>query len=550
MAHLIRDIDHRLAVALRLQEARTAREVGLIASEITQTQSTFAVHEDEDRLRVVWTQSHRLRPDQYIEGALEQTVAWSLSAHGARYGLWFHHIDASNPNPDIAWLRELTGRALHRTMVYEGLIAARDSAQLHIDQLANLATVVSTLDPAAALQSLMHAAVSMTDSETGFAIVCRPNACDITVDWGLGPVLDELRLKSSDDSLLSAVLRGETYILQDAEQVDATLKTAPCLETLTNLWGLPLLHQGQCLGTLILVNSKSAYSFVEPQIESALKIGSTALQNALLHQGSLEREKLLEQLRVAGEIQRKLLPAGSGAIGNLQFAASAVPCDACGGDYFDHIALKSGRIALILGDVTGHGVPAAILVTAAQATVRAVLDTESDLSVAVHEMNRLFNREFTEDRFITLVVLLIDPETGRLEYVNAGHAPPLFIYRAREATIEEFKSTGPPLGMLPGVPYDTGVIEPLGPDDGIYILSDGIHEAVSQTEGMLGLDRTKEFIHEHRALRPQEFVARLQSYVADYVAPGARNDDSTVLCVRPNHQNGEASTSLQTSNPS
>ncbi|MEO1337347.1 MAG: SpoIIE family protein phosphatase, partial [Myxococcota bacterium] len=324
-----------------------------------------------------------------------------------------------------------------------------------------------------------------------FAIVKRSDAKDATVDLGLGPVLDELRLAASDERLLKSLVRGEALILQDADQVREALQATESLEALANLWGLPLIHQGHCLGALVLVNCKSPYSRVEPQLDSALRIGATALQNALLHPASLEREKLLEPLRVAGEIQRQLLPAGSGRVGPIEFAASAVPCDACGGDYFDHVVLKNGRIALVLGDVTGHGVPAAILVTAAQATVRAVLDTESNLGAAVLEMNRLFNREFTDDRFITLIILLIDPDTGRIEYANGGHAPPLFVYRAQQDAVEEFTATGPPLGMLPGVPYGTGMIDALGPNDGIYILSDGIHEAVSEAEGMFGMEQTK-----------------------------------------------------------
>ncbi len=527
-------MDTRIDLAIALQEARTVDEVASIAVQTTAGTSSFVVSRSDGTHQILWSQMPDLTASQVTAFGLSQSsqtgLSWPLVAYGVPFGHWIHH--GSPPESDVAdWARRLVGSALHRVMVSEGLLSERNDAEIRLDQMLCVSEAVASLDPQTVLNTCLKTAVSITGADVGYAVASPPSGASLTSDWGLGPVIESIRLKAGL-SLPEAMESGHRLRLRTAFAVREAIADTEMRDNLDSLWMEPIEYNGVPLGSVVVVNVDHEDTSVAEQLAAVLRLGATSLQNALLHQQILEQQKLEEQLKVAGEIQQGLLPPPAGRIRRLAFAASAVPCDACGGDYYDYFELDDDRTAFVLGDATGHGVPAAIMVTAAQAAIRAVLENTSDLRSACKKLNRIFNRDFVEDRFITLVILIHRDSTGEVHYVNAGHVPPLLVYRKQADRVEEGRTTGPPLGMLPEISYGVESIEPLAAGDRLVLLTDGVHEARHPESGMFGLERTKALIKAHAAKPPGAFVDIVQSDIQAFMSPASRSDDTTVLCIQ------------------
>lgn len=203
-----------------------------------------------------------------------------------------------------------------------------------------------------------------------------------------------------------------------------------------------------------------------------------ALENARLHESLVARAGLERDLRLAHQVQMSFLPKKPPQVAGYEFYAHYEPAQEVGGDYYDFIPLPEGRLAAMLGDVAGKGVPAALLMAKVSSDARFTMLTEKAPSQAVYRLNELMQEAGMLDRFVTLAAGVLDPAAHQVTFVNAGHLPPL-IYRKATGTIEEattLEVAGFPLGVADGFPYDSVTVE-LQPGDVVTIFSDGVTEA-------------------------------------------------------------------------
>jgi serine phosphatase RsbU (regulator of sigma subunit) len=199
-----------------------------------------------------------------------------------------------------------------------------------------------------------------------------------------------------------------------------------------------------------------------------------------------------------------------------------------GGDYYDYVALPDGRFAVVLGDVAGKGVAAAIIMAKLSSDVRFALATEPDISRVVHYVNRAFSAQDLEDRFVTMIFALVDPRTNAVTLANAGHMAPL-LRKADGSVVEVAEEiSGLPIGVFDGYEYESHTFE-LGPGESLTVYTDGFSEAMNSDRDLYGTER----IVAQVAL-PAPGVAEVGKNVLDdvqkFVAGFAQSDDMCLAC--------------------
>lgn len=241
------------------------------------------------------------------------------------------------------------------------------------------------------------------------------------------------------------------------------------------------------------------------------------------------RGRYLEsELLLAKRVQRDLQPKPHSLSADVIFAASAVAADHVGGDFYDIFEAAPGKTAIVLGDVSGKGVSAALLVSVLQGAIRS--STSSRNESACDRINRMLCELTARARFATLFWGVFDAETSTLRYVNAGHAAPILI-RHGQNRIERLDQGGPVLGLLPSARYSAGSIKIEGLDT-LILYSDGVNEAANENEEEFGEDRIKELISHAEEATPADLCERIMSQVAAFASAGPTPDDRTLMVVR------------------
>jgi serine phosphatase RsbU (regulator of sigma subunit)/anti-sigma regulatory factor (Ser/Thr protein kinase) len=319
---------------------------------------------------------------------------------------------------------------------------------------------------------------------------------------------------------------------------------------------IPLVNQGELLG---LMNLGPRLSDQDYSSDDRVLLNNLATQTApavrvaqLVRQQKLEaqaRERLEQELRIARLVQQTLLPQELPTLEGWHIAAHYRPARSVGGDFYDFVQYSDGRLALVIGDVTDKGVPAALVMASTRATLRGVaLDYTAEhnsSSSATHpgeileRANDLIVPDIPPKMFITCFYAILDPRTGILVYANAGHDVP---YVRRGDTFIELRARGMPLGLLPGMPYEVQELQ-LEPGDSILFYSDGLVEAHNPTREMFGFPRLSEYVATHTG-----GAALIESLLEDleiFTGPNwEQEDDVTLVTLERNSSAAHTRTSL------
>ena len=239
-----------------------------------------------------------------------------------------------------------------------------------------------------------------------------------------------------------------------------------------------------------------------------------------------DRVQVRDELEVARQLQSDLLPRDAPAIDGYRFAFSYRSANTVGGDYYEFLSLSDGRLALAVGDASGHGIAAAMVMAISNATLRLAVDTDPAPPAVAEMMNRALMGTGGPRSFLTLFYALLEPSEGRLEYVCAGHPFPLL--RRREGAIVKLGSGSLPLGLRPHLDFDTGT-EEIRPGDLLLLYTDGIPEALNQEGDAFGFDRL------HRCLQPggspRDVHDRLVAEVEQFEDRGEHDDDRSLVVI-------------------
>jgi len=253
-----------------------------------------------------------------------------------------------------------------------------------------------------------------------------------------------------------------------------------------------------------------------------------SLENRYLHRQALEKQKIEQDIAVAASIQQRILPKTLPRVEGYDIAGINIPSRSVGGDYYDCIPLAGGRLALVIADVAGKGVPAALLVSSFHAYLSAFLEAPVEPAALAARLNNVVVRASTEDKFITAFFAVLDPSSGALETVSAGHNP-VFL-RTAAGELRELSLGGIPLGMLDmEFPYQSETVT-LEKGDRLLLYTDGVTEASDEEDRLYdGASPLREFVSRHLPDRAETFISDLIADVRRFTGSAPQNDDITAL---------------------
>jgi serine phosphatase RsbU (regulator of sigma subunit)/predicted ester cyclase len=241
-----------------------------------------------------------------------------------------------------------------------------------------------------------------------------------------------------------------------------------------------------------------------------------------------ERERIEQELQVARRIQQELLPETIPELEGWRIAAYYGPAREVGGDFYDFLELEDGRLGLVLGDATGHGMPAALVMATTRGMLRAVVQSLESPGEVLARVNEALVADIPPSTFVTCFYGILDPESGRLRYANAGHNLPC---RRHDGQADELRARGMPLGLMTGMTYEEkeSVLE-VG--DSTLFYSDGLVEAHDPQREMFGFPRLRKLVAEHAA-EEGSLVDLLMDELRSFTGEGwEQEDDITLMTLR------------------
>ena len=293
-----------------------------------------------------------------------------------------------------------------------------------------------------------------------------------------------------------------------------------------------LVAQNRPIGTVHLYSSEPrAFDEEEEQvIRSLANQAAVAIRNAQLYQESLEKRRLAREIRVAGEIQERLLPEEPPRIEGFEIAAAAEPCSDVGGDFYDFVSAGPAKTAIVVADVAGKGVPSALLMASARAGLRAHMESTREPHEICRRLNRNLYHDTRSGQFVSLFCGVLDRDGKTLAYTNAGHNPPLLF---RDSAVVELSKGGLVLGADEDETYEQETLA-LQSGDVALFYTDGVTEALNSREEGFGVNR---LIAEVRRVLDRDgdaerIVTRVLRAMRRFTGSQAQSDDITLVVMR------------------
>ena len=267
-------------------------------------------------------------------------------------------------------------------------------------------------------------------------------------------------------------------------------------------------------------------------LDSLIRQSNAAIESQYLQRQALEMEKVKRELAIAATIQQRILPESLPNIAGYDLSGINIPAIEVCGDYYDMMRIDDNKYALIMADVSGKGIPAALLVSSLQASLRVYLEGGIELTTLAEKLNKLIYSSTTAEKYLTLCICYLNVETGEIEALNAGHNPPLIVRNNNK--LEKIGAGGIPIGMADlGLSYSKKEIT-LQKGESLLFFTDGITEAMDSKEEMFEDERLESFLIENRAKSANDFVNDLIREVNGFVGRAPQSDDITVLYLKRN----------------
>lgn len=326
----------------------------------------------------------------------------------------------------------------------------------------------------------------------------------------------------SKEAILSADAATDERFEMSQSIADFRIRSMMCV---------PLLDSdGKAFGALQIDTLDQRQRFTKEDLELLVSTASQAalaIQQAQLHEQALRQKELERDMLLATEVQHGLLPDQRPEISGYEFFDYYQPASQVGGDYFDYIPLPDGRLAIVVADVVGHGVAAAILMAKLSAETRSALFSEATPALAVTKLNERICATNMQ-RFVTMILVVLEPAANRATIVNAGHMAPLA--RRASGQIEEPSESlaGLPLGVTDALPYEQCAFE-IAPGDTLTLFTDGINESIDTSGAFYTIDRLRDQVKKLGADVKSLGPAIIED-VRRFLGKAPQNDDMCLVC--------------------
>jgi sigma-B regulation protein RsbU (phosphoserine phosphatase) len=249
-----------------------------------------------------------------------------------------------------------------------------------------------------------------------------------------------------------------------------------------------------------------------------------------LRRTTAEKERFAKELEIAKGIQQSFLPDSAPEIAGIELVARNVPALEVGGDFYDFIPVALDRWGLVIADVSGKGVPAALFMALSRTLIRASTLVNADPADSIGQANRMIYEDSKSDMFVTLFYAILDSRAMTLDYVNAGHNPPLLL-QGESSAVVLLKAKGIALGVIDEVDLQSVRVD-LKPGDVLVLYTDGVTEAINDREEEFGEERLLKIITENRTRPAQEILDRILSAITAFAGDRPQYDDITIMILR------------------
>jgi sigma-B regulation protein RsbU (phosphoserine phosphatase) len=329
------------------------------------------------------------------------------------------------------------------------------------------------------------------------------------------------------------VANGKSVLTSDAQADPRFAGGTVMLQGVRSVLAVPLGVGNNVFGIIYADSPLAEGRFTEDHLKVLTTLASVAairVENARLTEEQMERERLEREQQVASEIQQRFLPATAPIVPGYELQGISFPCYEIGGDYYDFIQRDDGRLVVALGDVSGKGTAAALLMSSLHAAVHAQADIHDSLVKTISAVNRYLVDSIPANRFVTLFYAELDPQNGSLSFLNAGHNPPLIVHTG--GTMEQLASGGLPLGIMTNADFREGRTK-LYPGDVLVIYSDGVSEATNPNGEEFGPTRLYEVVARNMEASAGGIRDRIESALTKFCQGTPAADDITlVICKR------------------
>jgi sigma-B regulation protein RsbU (phosphoserine phosphatase) len=303
-------------------------------------------------------------------------------------------------------------------------------------------------------------------------------------------------------------------------------------ESVRTVLCVPMMIKSELTGVLTVYNKKGSAAFTDDdQRLLAILAAQSAqvIENARLIERERQLLKMQEELRLASKIQTELLPKTSPVVPGYRVAAKTIPAQMIGGDYFDFLLVDRDHLAFCLGDVSGKGLPASLLMASTQATVRGQAFNGLAPAECVARSSRMLYETTEPEKFVTLFFGILDLREHRLSYTNAGHEQPYLI--GPDGDVRRLDKGGIALGMLEDFPFEQETVS-FPPGGTLIVCSDGITEAMDAASAQFGDERLGALVREHRGAAPESLIDEVVRATRWHAGETPQADDMTLVVVQ------------------
>ncbi len=408
-------------------------------------------------------------------------------------------------------------RRLSTLIEVNGLI----SSSLNLDQI---------------LENVMAISKKVMNADASSLMLIDEKTNELVYEVALGKVGEKLkqqfRLKLGQGIAGTVAQEGQPLLLEDAythpkfhrAHDDATGYRTKSMIT------VPLKVGDRITGVAQVINRLDDSPFDTDDLElfiALCSLAAIAIENAKMHKSLMEKQRLVKDMEFARTVQESFLPQKAPEISKYKFSAHYTPAQEVGGDFYDFILFDRGRTGIVIGDVSGKGVPAALYMAKLGSDLRTLAFTEKDPASTLEKLNNLLAERSRRGMFATLLYIELESGSGSLVLSNAGHLPPL-IKRADGSVIKLAAAGGSPLGILAGMKFGQDAAN-LDPGDTVVLYTDGIIEAMNAREELYGYERFEALVRRSSS-DPDSLKSAIIDDVNRFTGLSPQHDDMTLVC--------------------
>ena len=398
------------------------------------------------------------------------------------------------------------------------LVAGNISLQQSLDRLA---------EAAVRIVGVKACSIRLLDEKAGDLKMCST--------FGLSQEYRNKGVVSKNDTVIKSAFAGEAIVLDDM-RVDGRVKykEASIKEGIVSQLTVAMVFRDKAIGVLRLYSPKPK-RFTKENISIARAVASqcaTAITNAKLYAEAMKGARMAEQVKLAGIIQRRMIPKQAPVMDRLDIAATYIPCFDVGGDFYDFIKIDEDRIAIIIADVIGKGIPAAIMMSSFRGSVRAYFEgaKSENLLDIINRINKNACQECKDGEFITMFAAIINVRKMVITYCNCGHEPAILI---RKNKFSDLDKGGLVLGVEEDFDYEYGTVT-LTSDDCILFYTDGLIDAVNFDGQLWRRENLLKAVTQFTDGAARHIVKNICTYRRRFVGLAKQVDDTSLIAIKIN----------------